>query len=99
MEDDNNWLPLHCASRGGFLDVVSFLVSSGSSTKHTTSEEKIPVWYACIEGNTNVVEFLLRHPHETSVLLDDQKLLMTAMNIHVLKKNMNVIRKLLYFYP
>ena len=51
--DGNEWLPLHCAAKGGFLDVVSFLVQSGSNTKHECCEGKVPLWYACIEGKSS----------------------------------------------
>ena len=45
ITDDNEWLALHCAAKGGYLDVVSFLVQSGSSTKHESCEHKIPLWW------------------------------------------------------
>ena len=98
VQDEEELTPLHCAARGGFLDVVSFLVSSGSSTKHTTCEEKIPVWYACIEGNTNVVEFLLRHPHETTVLLEDKKFVYSLMKIAKIQQ-FKLIENFLFVSP
>ena len=30
--------------KGGYLDVVSFLVSSGSNTQHSSSDNKISLW-------------------------------------------------------
>ena len=53
MEDKETWTALHCAAKGGYLDVVSFLVQSGSSTKHESCEHKIPLWWglSAMAGN------------------------------------------------
>ena len=81
VEDNDNWTALHCAAKCGFLDIVSFLTLSGSNTNHRTSEGKVPLWYACIQLNTNVVEYLLRQPHETCDLLEDSKFVYSLMKV------------------
>ena len=71
---------------------------TGLFTKHNTCEGKIPVWYACIEGNTNVVEFLLRHPHETTDLLEDKKFVYSLMKIAKIQQ-FKLIENFLFVSP
>ena len=73
--------PLHCSAKGGYLDVCVLLVNTGTSTTACSSEDKIPIWYACIEGNKNVVEYLLRQPHNTYALLEDNKFVYNLMKM------------------
>ena len=63
IEDDNEWLALHCAAKGGYLDVVSFLVQSGSSTKHESCEHKIPLWWGLSAVAVNKIIFLKQKFH------------------------------------
>ena len=81
VQDNEQWSPLHLAAKGGFLDIVSLLVSSGAMTTATTYEGKIPLWYACVENNKNVVEFLLRQPHDSYELLEDEKYIYNLMKM------------------
>ena len=81
VEDNEKWSALHCAAKGGFLDVVHLLVVSGSSTVNETSSEKVPLWYACTELNLGTVNYLLRHPHDTYNLLEDDKFIYSLMKI------------------
>ena len=81
MEDKDTWTALHCAAKGGYLDVVNLLTSSGTSTTSVTSAMKIPIWYACTELNLGTVTFLLRHPHDTYELLEDNKFIYSLMKI------------------
>ena len=81
MEDKENWTALHCAAKGGYLDVVNLLTTSGTSTTSVTSAEKIPIWYACTELNLGTVTYLLRHPHDTYELLEDNKFIYSLMKI------------------
>ena len=41
VEDREQWTALHCAAKGGYLDVVHLLTNSGTSTTATTSAEKV----------------------------------------------------------
>ena len=81
VEDNEKWTALHCAAKGGFLDVVHLLTVSGTSTIAETSAEKIPLWYACTELNLGTVNYLLRHPHDTYNLLEDDKFIYSLMKI------------------
>ena len=81
MEDSDTWTALHCAAKGGYLDVVNLLTASGTSTTAVTSAMKIPIWYACTELNLGTVTFLLRHPHDTYELLEDNKFIYSLMKI------------------
>ena len=81
VEDRERWTALHCAAKGGYLDVVNLLTLSGTSTTSTTSAEKIPIWYACTELNLGTVTYLLRHPHDTYELLGDNKFIYSLMKI------------------
>ena len=81
VEDKELWTSLHCAAKGGFLDVVHLLTVSGTSTTCVTSADKIPIWYACTELNLGTVTYLLRHPHDTYELLDDNKFIYSLMKI------------------
>ena len=97
-EDDQDWLALHCATKGGYLDVVSFLCQSGSNTKHMCNCGKIPIWYACIENNSNVVEFLLRYPHDTDSLLNDSKFVYNLMKV-AKNNNFKMLENYLFVSP
>ena len=81
VEDKEKWTPLHCSAKGGFLDIVHLLTMSGTSTVSVTSAEKIPIWYACTELNLGTVTYLLRHPHDTYELLEDNKFIYSMMKI------------------
>ena len=81
MEDKDTWTALHCAAKGGYLDVVNLLTTSGTSTTSVTSAMKIPIWYACTELNLGTVTYLLRHPHDTYELLEDNKFIYSLMKI------------------
>ena len=54
---------------------------SGTSTTSVTSAEKIPIWYACTELNLGTVTYLLRQPHNTYELLEDNKFIYSLMKI------------------
>ena len=41
VEDREQWTALHCAAKGGYLDVVHLLTNSGTSTTATTSADKV----------------------------------------------------------
>ena len=69
MTDQEEWNPLHCAakvtpsyqpsSQAGFLSVVVLLTVT-TATDVKTSEEKVALWYACVNQHKDCVEFLLR---------------------------------------
>ena len=73
-------------------------MQSGSSTKHACSNNKIPLWYACIEGNQNVVEYLLRYPHETGSLLTDDKFVYNLMKVAKIN-NFKMLENFLFVSP
>ena len=67
--------------QAGYLDIVKLLVDAGSSTVNESNEGKIPLWYACIEQNKFVVEYLLRCNHDTYSLLEDRPFTYNLMKI------------------
>lgn len=100
VEDNEEWTPIHCAAHGGFLDIVHLMVNSGASTTCETAESRVglsdlsavllyiqvPLWYACIEGNKFVVEYLLRQPHDSENLLYDEKFTYNLMKMAKVKQ-------------
>ena len=100
VEDNEEWTPLHCAAHGGFLDIVHLMVNSGASTTCETAENRVglsdfpsallhpqvPLWYACIEGNMFVGEYLLRQPHDSENLLYDEKFTYNLMKMAKVKQ-------------
>ena len=90
--------PLHCAAKGGYLNVVALLVSTGTLTTGLTRQEKSAIWYACMEGNKNVVEYLLRFPHDTYALLEDNKFLYNLMKMAKID-NQRIIENYIFVSP
>ena len=60
---------------------VIVLTPSGCSTEVETDAGKIPIWYSCTELNLATVTFLLRHPHNTYSLLEDDKFIYSLMKL------------------
>ena len=59
--DANGWTPLHEATRGGYLDVVKFLIENGADPNMTTGDKGgSTLWWAKqIHGDDHpVIEFL-----------------------------------------
>jgi len=67
-----NWTPLHCAAKAGYLDVVTLLVESGASPLAKTSKGLYPIWYAAAENHNNVLRYLMRTEHDSYGLLEDR---------------------------
>lgn len=45
-KDANGWTPLHEGARGGYLDVVKYLVENGADVNGTTSNGASTLWWA-----------------------------------------------------
>ena len=54
--------------------------------------------YACIEGNKNVVEYLLRYPHDTHSLLYDDKFVYNLMKV-AKQDNFKMLENFLFVSP
>ena len=59
-KDANGWTPLHEGARGGYIDVVKFLVENGADVNGTTSNGGSTLWWAKQVHGTDheVVQFL-----------------------------------------
>ncbi len=59
-KDGNGWTPLHEGTRGGFLDVVKYLVENGSDINDVTEEGHTPLYYAKqnLEPGNPLIEYL-----------------------------------------
>ena len=91
IEDDNEWLALHCAAKGGYLDVVSFLVQSGSSTKHESCEHKIPLWWGLSAIAGNNMNFFLQYFSQYSEKTPSKTFLHSTFYLHY-KIQMGLLR-------
>lgn len=70
VTDHEDWNALHCAAKvihhtgpiitqAGYLSVVVLLTGT-TATDVKTSEDKVALWYACVNQHKDCVEFLLR---------------------------------------
>lgn len=58
--DENGWQPLHEAVRGGFIDIVKYLVDHGSDIGAETRGGGSPLWWArrTLEPGHSVIRYL-----------------------------------------
>ncbi|GLH16068.1 Transient receptor potential-gamma protein [Gryllus bimaculatus] len=83
-DNKNNWTPLHCAARAGYLDVVKLLVDSGASPKSETNYGSAPIWFAAAEGHNDVLKYLMGKDHDTYNLMEDRRF---VYNLMICSKN------------
>lgn len=67
-----NWTPLHCAAKAGYLEVVKLLVESGASPLAKTGKGLYPIWYAAAENHNHVLSYLMKTEHDSYGLLEDK---------------------------
>lgn len=53
--------PLHCAARGGSIEVASLLVSHGESVSAKDDRGETPLFWAAAGGRLETAEFLVKH--------------------------------------
>ncbi|XP_078580181.1 uncharacterized protein LOC144864139 isoform X2 [Branchiostoma floridae x Branchiostoma japonicum] len=77
--DKNGWTSLHFAAKAGFLNVVKLLVESGASPKFETKDGKVPICYAASCQHHDVLSYLMKKDHNTTLLMDDKKFVFDLM--------------------
>lgn len=59
-KDENNWQAIHEAARGGFLEIVQYLVGSGADVGARTRNGETPLYWArqSLEEGHEVIQYL-----------------------------------------
>ena len=69
----NDWTPLHFASKAGHLETVEALVETGANALLETKDKKQPICYAAANSHFEVLIFLLKKPHNCHKLIEDAR--------------------------
>lgn len=53
--------PLWCAAAAGYLNIVKYLIKTGSGVNKTTYTNSTPLRAACFDGHFDIVQYLVEH--------------------------------------